>query len=359
MKFIDEALITVRSGDGGSGCVSFRRERSVPRGGPDGGDGGKGGDVILKTTSRKRTLHHFQFKRQFRAQRGVNGQGKQKTGKNGDDLIIELPPGTVVTDADTGQVLKDFIDPDEKYVIAEGGRGGQGNRRFTTSTNRAPRFAQPGEPGEGLTLKLDLKLLADVGIIGLPNAGKSTLTRAVSAANPEVGSYPFTTLTPSLGVVHVDWGEPFVVADIPGLIEGAHNGAGLGIQFLRHIERTRVLLHLVDVSSIDPEAPLAGYETINNEMVLYSEDIMKKPQIVVLNKLDVPGAEELAKSFRSALKKDRFFKKNPVSLSISAIERKGIEELKSEITRLLDNINEKQHENVLRGRKSGGHKGGK
>lgn len=359
MKFIDEATITVRSGDGGSGCVSFRRDRFVARGGPDGGDGGKGGDVILTTTSQKRTLYHFQFKRQFKAPNGRNGQGKQKTGKDGEKLIIEIPPGTVVSDAETGEVLRDFVHPDETYPVAKGGRGGQGNKRFATSTNRAPRFAQPGEPGEGLTLRLELKLLADVGIIGLPNAGKSTLTRALSSATPEVGAYPFTTLTPSLGVVRTEWSEPFVIADIPGLIKGAHQGAGLGIQFLRHIERTRMLIHLIDVSSVEPDDPLAAYECINNELSLYSEKLTEEPQIVVLNKLDVAGADELAKTFRSALKKHPVFRRHPVCLSISAIAREGTEDLKSEIIQLLDKLDEKQHKNVLRGRKKGRRKGGK
>ncbi|QTA91541.1 GTPase ObgE [Desulfonema magnum] len=330
MKFIDETLITVRSGHGGSGCVSFRRERFVPRGGPDGGDGGKGGDVILETTSRKRTLYHFQFKRDFKARNGQNGQGKQKTGRNADDIIIEIPPGTLVTDAETGKIVKDFVHPDESLIVAKGGRGGQGNRRFKSSTNRTPRFAQPGEPGEELTLRLELKLLADVGIIGLPNAGKSTLTRAVSSATPNVGNYPFTTLTPSLGVVQAGWGEPFVVADIPGLIEGAHKGAGLGIQFLRHIERTRILLHLIDASEIDPDHPLSVYETINTELALYNETLAKKPQIVVLNKLDIPGASERAEMFRAAAKGMQV-------MSVSAATRDGIEALISQLIQLLDN----------------------
>ncbi len=335
MKFIDETLITVRSGDGGSGCVSFRRERFIPLGGPDGGDGGKGGDVILETTSRKRTLYHFQFKRDFKARRGGNGLGQQKTGRKADDIVIEIPPGTLVTDAETGQVVKDFVHPGERLVVAKGGRGGQGNRRFKSSTNRSPRFAQPGEPGEALTLRLELKLLADVGIIGLPNAGKSTLTRAVSAASPNVGNYPFTTLRPSLGVVQTGWGEPFVVADIPGLIKDAHKGAGLGIQFLRHIERTRILLHLIDASEIDPDNPLSVYETINTELALYNETLAKKPQIVVLNKLDIPGASELADIFRAAAKGKKV-------MSVSALEKDGIEALISQLIQLLDKIDEDQ-----------------
>lgn len=332
MKFIDEAIITVQSGDGGSGCVSFRREKFIPRGGPDGGDGGKGGDVVLKTTLRKRTLQHFQFKRQFKAKNGSGGQGKQKTGKNGHDLIIEIPPGTLVSNSETEQILKDLTKPDETFIAAKGGRGGQGNRRFKTSKNRAPRFSQPGEPGETLTLKLDLKLLADVGIIGLPNAGKSTLISSISSANPKIGNYPFTTLSPNLGVVQTPWGEPFVVADIPGLIEGAHKGAGLGIKFLRHIERTRILVHLIDVVSIDLDNPLKVYNTINKELAMYSKGLADKPQIVVLNKLDLPGADEAANIFKSAAKGKKV-------LLISAINGTGIDELKSQIVKLLDNLN--------------------
>jgi len=330
VKFIDEAIITVQSGDGGSGCVSFRREKFIPRGGPDGGDGGKGGNVVLKTTLSKRTLQHFQFKRQFKAKNGSGGQGKQKTGKNGQELIIEIPPGTLVSDAATGQILKDLIKPGETFLAAKGGRGGQGNRRFKTSKNRTPRFSQPGEPGETLTLKLDLKLLADVGIIGLPNAGKSTLISSISSANPKIGNYPFTTLSPNLGVVQTPWGEPFIVADIPGLIEGAHKGAGLGIKFLRHIERTRILVHLIDVVSIDMDDPLKVYYTINNELAMYSTGLAEKPQIVVLNKLDIPHADESANIFNSAAKDKKV-------LLISAINGTGIDALKSQIVKLLDN----------------------
>ena len=334
MKFIDEAIITVQSGNGGRGCVSFRRERSVPRGGPDGGDGGKGGDVVLKTTSRKRTLQQFQYKRDFKAENGIHGQGKQKTGRGGGDLVIELPPGTVVTDAGSGQIIKDFTKPGETFRVAIGGRGGQGNLRFKSSTHRAPRFAQPGEPGEIKKLKLELKLLADVGIIGLPNAGKSTLISTISSAHPKIADYPFTTLTPTLGVVQSDWEEPFVVADIPGLIEGAHKGAGLGIQFLRHIERTRVLVHLIDVSSIDPDDPLYALNTVNNELGAYDEGLLEKPQIVVLNKLDIPGADAAAKTFQTAASEmDRI-------LLISALTGQGIDDLKSQILQLLGMMNE-------------------
>jgi GTP-binding protein len=333
VKFIDEAMITVQSGNGGRGCVSFRREKFVPRGGPDGGDGGKGGDIILKTASGKRTLYQFRFQKHFKAENGANGQNKQKTGKNGRNLVIELPPGTLVFDANTGRLIKDLVNTGETFILLNGGRGGQGNTRFKTSTHRTPRFAQPGEPGETKALKLELKLLADVGIIGLPNAGKSTLIAAVSSARPKIGNYPFTTLSPSLGVVRTDGAEPFVVADIPGLIKGAHRGAGLGTKFLRHIERTRILVHLIDVSAIDSDNPLSGYETINQELAMYDEKLAQKPQIVVLNKLDLPEARQRAEIFQSALKEKK-------TILISALTRRGLSELTSQIVQWLDRNDE-------------------
>ena len=333
MKFFDEAFITVQSGNGGRGCVSFRREKFIPRGGPDGGDGGKGGDVILKSTSQRRTLYQFRFKREFKAQNGGHGQGKRKTGKNGEDLFIEIPPGTLIKDAETDDLLKDFSQPGESFIVANGGRGGQGNCRFKTSTHRAPRFAQPGVSSEFLKLKLELKLIADVGLIGLPNAGKSTLISAISSATPKIAAYPFTTLTPNLGVVQTDWGEPFVVADIPGLIEGAHKGAGLGIRFLRHIERTHILVHLMDTSAIDPQDPLAGYETINGELAGYSPQLAKKPQILVLNKMDLPGTDQTSKILQTMLK-DRDV------LLISAATREGVEQLISKIIVQLNQLHD-------------------
>lgn len=333
MKFFDEASITVQSGDGGRGCVSFRREKFIPRGGPDGGDGGKGGDVILKSTSRRRTLYQFRFKREFKAKNGGHGQGQRKTGKNAEDLIIEIPPGTLIKDAQTDDLLKDFTRSGESYIVARGGRGGQGNYRFKSSTHRTPRFAQPGEPGQLLKLKLELKLIADVGLIGLPNAGKSTLISVISSATPKIADYPFTTLTPILGVVQTGWGKPFVVADIPGLIEGAHKGAGLGIRFLRHIERTHVLIHLIDTSVIDPKNPLAGYKTINGELAGFSQQLADKPQIVVLNKVDLPGTDRTAKIFQEMLK-DREV------LLISAVTRQGVEQLISKIIERLDRFRE-------------------
>jgi GTP-binding protein len=336
VKFIDEAFITVQSGDGGNGCVSFRREKFVPRGGPDGGDGGKGGDVILRGTSRRRTLYPFRFKRQFKAPKGGSGQGSRKTGKNGSDVVIEIPPGTLVKYADTDEIFHDFTESGQETVAVKGGRGGKGNYHFRSSTNRAPRFAQPGEPGQELSLKLELKLLADVGLIGLPNAGKSTLISAISSANPKIGSYPFTTLTPNLGVVQSDWGDPFVVADIPGLIAGAHQGAGLGIRFLKHIERTRILVHLVDVDSVDPEQPLDGYETVNRELAQYKPELARKPQLLVLNKLDLPGAKEKAGVFRAAIESETDLD----VLLISAIKNTGTKQLISRLLELLDQTDE-------------------
>ncbi|MDX1708118.1 MAG: GTPase ObgE [Desulfobacterales bacterium] len=333
MKFIDEASITVQSGGGGRGCVSLRREKHVPRGGPDGGDGGKGGEVILRSSLRRRTLYPFQFKREFKARNGAHGQGKQKTGKNGPDLIIEIPPGTLVKDAATGEVLKDFIAAGESCTVVKGGRGGQGNARFKTSTNRTPRYAQPGEAGQTRHLKLELKLLADVGIIGLPNAGKSTLISVISSAAPKIANYPFTTLTPTLGVVETDWGDPFVVADIPGLIEGAHQGAGLGTQFLRHVERTRILVHLIDAAAIDPQHPRNHLKTVNRELASFNPQLIEKPQIVALNKMDLPGAAEAAEAFVTALDPE------PVFL-ISAKENRGIKRLMSRTIELLDKSDE-------------------
>lgn len=333
MKFIDEAIITVQSGNGGRGCVSFRREKFIPRGGPDGGDGGNGGDVILTASSQKRTLYPFRHQHFFRAKNGGHGQGRQKTGKSAQSLIIEIPPGTIVSNPDTGEIYHDFLQSGETVVIARGGRGGQGNKRFTTSTNRAPRFAQPGEPAQIVTLKLELKLLADVGIIGFPNAGKSTLISVLSSARPKIGDYPFTTLAPNLGMVKPERGEPYVVADMPGIIEDAHTGAGLGLQFLKHIERTKILVHLIDAAAIDPENPLDLYKKINRELELHSKKLAEKPQIIVLNKLDLPDAEKPAKAFQSEIQDKRV-------ILISAATGKNIKNLKQEIAGLLERINE-------------------
>jgi GTP-binding protein len=320
VKFIDESIITVTSGSGGHGCVSFRRERYVERGGPDGGNGGNGGSVILVTSSRAKTLYEFQYKKHITAKNGSGGHGSQKHGKNGESVTLELPYGTVVTNADTGELIHDFISPDECFVLLKGGRGGKGNKHFATSRNRAPKFAQDGEKGEVLRIKLELKLLAEIGIVGYPNAGKSTLISVISSARPKTASYPFTTITPNIGMVQHGWGEPFAVADIPGLIDGAHKGTGLGIQFLRHVERTKILIHLIDASDIDPEDPLKQYTAINNELRLYSEKLVQKKQIVVLNKTDIPGTTEKIKIFREKLP-------DTDVLTISAITQNGTKKL--------------------------------
>lgn len=288
MKFVDEALITVQAGNGGDGCLSFRREKFIPRGGPDGGDGGDGGSVYLEVDSGLNTLVDFRFKRLFRAAHGQAGQGTDRIGKSADDLIVRVPEGTLVYDADTEELIGDLIGHGTRLLVAQGGFHGLGNARFKSSVNRAPRRTTPGSPGEERNLRLELKLLADVGLLGLPNAGKSTLIRAVSAARPKVADYPFTTLIPNLGVVRLGLEQSFVIADIPGIIEGAAEGAGLGLRFLKHLERTRLLLHLLDISGFDPERdPLQDFETISAELEAFDEDLATRPRWVVLNKMDV------------------------------------------------------------------------
>jgi len=329
VKFIDEALIHVSAGNGGPGCVSFRREKYIPKGGPDGGDGGKGGDIIIRTASRRRTLQQFRYKRHFKASNGGPGQGKQKTGKGGEDIVIEVPPGTIVRQAESKTLIKDFIRAGESFVVAKGGAGGRGNRRFATSTRQAPRYAQPGLPGETLSLQLELKLLADVGIIGYPNAGKSTLISRISAARPKIADYPFTTLTPSLGVVTPKSGESFVVADIPGLIDGAHKGAGLGDKFLRHVERTHILLHLIDASEIDPQSPFRGYYAINRELAGYQVKLSDKPQLLVLNKTDLPEGQKGAEHFMAG------FTEHPV-MTLSAFTGENVAALIEKLNELIN-----------------------
>jgi GTPase len=324
--FIDEATIRIKAGDGGNGCMAFRREKFVPRGGPSGGDGGNGGDIIMESSERHNTLVHFRFNPEYKAQRGRHGEGSNKTGKEGTDVLLKVPVGTIVYDADTGDKLHDFSHADERVVIAGGGRGGRGNARFATSTHQAPREHEEGRPGEERTLRLELKLLADVGLVGYPNVGKSTLISRISAARPKIADYPFTTLQPNLGVVAVGEivGErSFVVADIPGLIEGAHTGAGLGTQFLRHIERTRLLVHMVDVSdgSGRPD-PVKDVEVIQGELESFGAKLEEKPTIMVASKIDVANKDKLAK-LRAYCKK-----KNLDLFPVSAVTGKGIEELK-------------------------------
>jgi GTP-binding protein len=293
-NFIDTARIVVKAGDGGRGCVSFRREKYVPRGGPNGGDGGDGGSIYLEASRSFRTLIDQKFQQLYRATRGEHGRGKDQHGATGPDMTIKVPPGTVVTDAETGALLADLTREGERVLVAKGGRGGRGNARFATATRQAPRFAQPGIPGETRTLQLELKLIADVGLVGLPNAGKSSLLAAFSAARPKIAAYPFTTLAPNLGVVEVPPHGGFVVADIPGLIEGAAQGAGLGIRFLRHIERTRILVQVVDVAE-GAEDPVAAARTVERELGAYNPALPDRPRLLAGNKIDLPHAEGLAR----------------------------------------------------------------
>lgn len=285
--FIDEVRILVKAGDGGNGCLAFRREKFVPRGGPSGGDGGRGGDVILVSSEHQNTLLKFRYNPEHKAERGRHGEGSNRTGADGQSLEVQVPVGTVVYDESTGARLYDFTHPGERFTVASGGRGGKGNARFATSTHQAPTEHEPGRPGEEKRLRLELKLLADVGLVGFPNAGKSTLISRVSAARPKIADYPFTTLEPNLGVVELPDYRSFVVADIPGLIEGAHEGHGLGIQFLRHIERTRLLVHLVDVSEASGRDPVQDFETVMDELASFSRDLVSKPMLVAASKMDV------------------------------------------------------------------------
>ncbi len=296
MRFVDEAQIQVRSGKGGSGCVSFRREKYIPKGGPDGGDGGKGGDVLLRARVDKLTLYDLRLTKNHFAENGFPGKGKGKHGRSGKDCIIDVPVGTLVLELDEQEqktILADLKEPGQEYRVVQGGRGGKGNSHFKSSTMRTPRFAQPGEPGEEKRLALELKLIADVGLIGLPNAGKSTFLSKVSAARPKIGAYPFTTMTPQLGVVSLDKWRRLVIADIPGLIEGAHAGQGLGFQFLKHVQRTKVLIHLLSIEDLSLEDPLAGFELVNAELQGFDPELAKKPQIRVVNKIDLWPEDKL------------------------------------------------------------------
>jgi GTP-binding protein len=324
--FIDEAKIRVKAGNGGNGCMAFRREKYVPRGGPSGGDGGHGGDIWMESSERHNTLVHFRFNPEYKAERGRHGEGSKKTGRDGEGIVLKVPVGTIVYDEDTGEKVHDFSRPDERVVIARGGRGGRGNAQFATSTHQAPREHEEGRPGEERNFRLELKLLADVGLVGYPNVGKSTLISVISAARPKVADYPFTTLEPNLGVVLAgDQGkeESFVVADIPGLIEGAHTGSGLGTQFLRHIERTRLLVHMVDVSDSSGRTDVVkDVEVIRGELASFGAGLEDKPTLMVASKIDVANPEKLKKLKRWTTRKK--LKLYP----ISAVTGEGIEKLK-------------------------------
>jgi len=332
--FIDRAKIHVHGGDGGNGVTAFRREKFVPRGGPSGGDGGRGGDVILVADGSLNTLLHLRYNPQHVAQRGLHGEGSKRSGRDGDDLIVRVPVGTQIFDATTGDLLHDLSHDGDRWLAARGGRGGFGNAHFTSSTNRAPRYHQSGSTGEERDLQLELKLLADVGLVGFPNAGKSTFISTVSAARPKIADYPFTTLEPHLGVVDLGDFRTFVIADIPGLIEGAHTGAGLGDRFLRHIERTKLLLHLVDVSSVSGRDAVSDYETVNSELASYNQDLALRPQFVVATKIDALDEPQRLESLKLRAREDAkpFF-------AISSATGEGVRDLINAVAAKLEELN--------------------
>ncbi|MHB9144107.1 MAG: GTPase ObgE [Symbiobacteriia bacterium] len=331
--FIDQARIYVKGGDGGNGIVSWRREKYVPMGGPAGGDAGRGGNVVLVVDEGLRTLLDFKYQRHFKAERGEYGGTSNKHGANGEDLVLRVPPGTVVRDADTGEQLADLTAVGQQAIIAKGGRGGRGNAHFLTNANRAPGFAEKGEPGQERWVSLELKVVADVGLVGFPNAGKSTFLSRVSAAQPKVASYPFTTLTPNLGVASAGEGRSFVLADIPGLIEGAHEGTGLGHEFLRHVERTRLLLHVLDTAATDGRDPLQDFETINRELILHDATLASRPQLVICNKLDLPEARERFGDLAAELEKRGY-----EVFGISGVTGEGIDRVIYRTAALLDEM---------------------
>jgi GTP-binding protein len=331
--FIDRAKIYIKAGNGGNGAVSFRREKYVPAGGPDGGDGGKGGDIIFEVDEGLRTLIDFRYRRKYVADSGDNGGSAKRTGKSGGDLLIRVPPGTVVRDAETGRILADMVEPGQRTVVAKGGKGGAGNWHFATPTRQVPSFAKPGDPGEEYTVELELKMVADVGLVGFPNAGKSTLLSMVSAARPKIANYPFTTLEPNLGVVRVDEGASFLLADIPGLIEGAHRGVGLGFDFLRHVERCRMLLHIVDVAGVDGRDPVEDFKKINEELTLYNPKLAERYQVVAANKTDLPQGQENLERFTAAVEA-KGYKVFP----ISAAANNGIKQLMQYIAAKLNEL---------------------
>jgi GTP-binding protein len=327
MQFIDEARISVKAGDGGNGCISFRHEKYIPKGGPDGGTGARGGSVIIHADRQLNTLLDFRYKRSYRAERGENGRPKDQGGKSGKDEVVKVPCGTLVRDAVKGKTIVDLVHDGDEFIIAQGGKGGRGNGEFATPTNQAPRFAEPGTPGEERDVILELKLLADVGLVGFPNAGKSTLISVVSAAKPKIADYPFTTLTPNLGLVRYADNKSFVIADIPGLIEGAHEGKGLGIQFIRHIERTHVLVFLIEALSEDPKK---DYQILLNELASYNPAIAKKKKIVALTKMDV--VDEMDRKKLAKIK----FGRGVVTIPFSAVTGAGLRELLDAMWQVLD-----------------------
>ena len=324
--FIDQAKITVIAGNGGHGVVSFRREKFVPKGGPDGGDGGKGGDIIIKADSNLHTLLDFRYKRIFNAKAGKHGQGAKKSGHGGADLIIRVPCGTIIRNVETNDLVADLIESEQEFIVARGGKGGKGNQHFATPTKRTPRYAQEGRPGETKEIQLELKLIADIGLVGLPNAGKSTLLARLSAATPKIADYPFTTLKPNLGIVKYKDHQSFVMADIPGLIEGAHQGKGLGLKFLRHVERTKVLAFLIESNSENIEE---NYQILRNELKLYKTELLKRPAILILTKNDLVEEKTIKKN-------EKMKKLNLPICMISSVTGRGLEELKEQIWHLIE-----------------------
>ncbi|WP_336782728.1 GTPase ObgE [Paenibacillus illinoisensis] len=333
--FVDKAKIYVKAGDGGDGIISFRREKYVPNGGPAGGDGGKGADIIFRVDEGLRTLMDFRYQRHFKAPRGEKGRNKSQHGANAENMIVRIPPGTVILDDDSGEVLADLTRHGQQVVVARGGRGGRGNIRFATPNNPAPELAENGEEGEERYIVLELKVMADVGLVGFPSVGKSTLLSVVSAAKPKIGAYHFTTITPNLGVVGVGEGRSFVMADLPGLIEGAHEGIGLGHEFLRHVERTRIIIHVVDMSGSEGRDPFEDWVKINDELKLYNPVLAERPQIVAANKMDMPESEENLEQF---MQKVREVQPDIEIMPISSLTRKGIQELLYRAADLLDQI---------------------
>jgi GTP-binding protein len=331
--FIDRAKIKIKAGDGGNGVTAFRREKFVPKGGPSGGDGGKGGDVWLEASEGLNTLLHLRYNPEHKAERGRHGEGSNRHGKDGEDIVVQVPVGTQIFDAESGDLVFDFTEHGQRFLAAKGGKGGWGNQHFATPTRRAPKFHYTGRPGEEKELQLELKLIADVGLVGFPNAGKSTLISVISAAKPKIADYPFTTLEPNLGVVDLGEFKTFVVADIPGLIEGASEGAGLGDRFLRHVERTKLMLHLVDVSSISGRNPLEDYEIINRELANYNQDLAERPQIIVATKIDALDEPERLETLRTRAEKD-----GKPFLEISSVTNTGTKELVSLVAKHLEEI---------------------
>ncbi len=339
--FIDRVKIKVKAGDGGDGVTAFRREKFIPRGGPSGGDGGVGGDVWLESDEGVNTLLHLRYNPEHKAQRGRHGEGSNRHGKDGEGVLVKVPVGTQVFDAEDNELLFDFTEPNQRFLAAKGGKGGWGNQHFATSTNRAPKYHYTGRPGEEKELQLELKLIADVGLVGFPNAGKSTLISVISAAKPKIADYPFTTLEPNLGVVDLGDFRTFVVADIPGLIEGASEGAGLGDRFLRHVERTKLLLHLVDVSSLSERDPVEDYEIINRELKNYNPELAERPQLVIATKLDALDEPERLERLREKAEADgkQFFE-------ISAVTNKGTKDLVFAVSHKLDEIKEEEKSKI-------------